>query len=63
MINFKVGDLVNVRLSHSRVMTGLIIESKECPDQRRTTFVVHNAKDSRTAHAWEIDMEMISESR
>ncbi len=63
MEKYKVGDLVNVRLSHSRVMAGLIIETKKYLTDRQTTYVVHDMQDNRVAHALEIDMEMLSESR
>ncbi len=64
MEKYKVGDLVNVRLSHSRVMAGLIIETKKySAPHDQMTYVVHDMQDNRVAHALEIDMEMLSESR
>ena len=64
MVKYKVGDLVNVRLSHSRVMTGLIIGTKDrSATGEQKTYIVHNMQNNRTAHAWRMDMELVSASR
>ena len=60
MEKFKVGDLVHVNLSHSRKMTGLIV-ALESP-RPKETFVVRDTNTGRKAHAWAIDMELISAS-
>jgi len=63
MKKFDIGDLVSVNLSHSRKMTGLIVALEEKINAQKKTFIVHDTCTGRKAHAWAIDMELISASK